>query len=109
MLFLSCIYVYFCLAFQENPYLIIFYNFLFYSASALALANASAAALNAFPLMAGTSSAIIGMVQIGSGLLGSSLASVLPTSPLILGTVLGALSLLSVLAGILVRGKEPNL
>jgi DHA1 family bicyclomycin/chloramphenicol resistance-like MFS transporter len=102
----SGIYVCLCFLLQEQPYLIILYHFCFYSASALAVANASAAALDIFPHRAGMSSAIIGTIQIGSGMVGSLLASLLPVSPLGIGIVLGSLSFLSVGTAIFIKIKN---
>ena len=92
--------------FPIPAYLLILYIICFCACSALAVVNASAAAMNLFPHMAGVASAMVGAVQIGSGGFGSAFASFLPNSPLFLGIGMGTLSLLSVLAGGLIAKKK---
>lgn len=82
-----------------QAFTLILYMVCFFGASALTIVNASAASMNLFPQMAGTSAAVIGTVQIGSGAIGSFIGSFLPVSPLGLGITMGILSLISFITG----------
>ncbi len=78
---------------------LIIYTIFFYVFSALATVNASSAAMNLHPEKAGVAAAMIGAIQIGSGFFGGLFASLIPTSPLMLGIVMGVLCLISLWAG----------
>ncbi len=95
-----------CFFFSEKSSFLVLYSICFYSASALTVVNSSAAAMNLYPEMAGTSSAMVGAVQIGSGAFGSTLASLLPISPIALGITLASLSLASFILGIFIEKKK---
>ncbi|HUX79125.1 MAG TPA: hypothetical protein VMW10_05195, partial [Alphaproteobacteria bacterium] len=94
-----------CLIFSIKAYLLVTYLICFFCISALAIVNASAAAMNLYPNMAGTASAMVGALQIGAGAIGSALASMLPVTPCAVVTTMGILSFLSYLAGILINKK----
>jgi DHA1 family bicyclomycin/chloramphenicol resistance-like MFS transporter len=96
---LSLIFVGICLLFPQNHYVLIIYIACFFILSPLVLINALAAAMNLFPHLAGTSSAMLLSVQIGSGILGSVTAAVLPISLLMLGVIMGSLSICSLITG----------
>jgi MFS transporter, DHA1 family, multidrug resistance protein len=102
---LSFTFVVACLFFPIKAYLLVLYVVCFFCISALAIVNATAAAMNLHPTMAGTSSAMVGAIQIGAGAVGSALASILPISPCAAGVTMGILSFLSFLAGILIKKK----
>jgi len=89
-----------------QAFILILYMVCFFGASALVVVNASAASMNLFPKMAGTSAAVIGTVQIGSGAIGSFLGSFLPVSPLALGIAMGILSLISFITGIFLKKEK---
>ncbi len=86
--------------------LLIVYVFCFFCMQALSVVNMSAAAMNFFPHMAGTSAAMVGAVQIGAGVFGSLLASLLPVSPFALGVTLGGLSLFTFMIGLFLEKKK---
>lgn len=92
--------------FPITPTLLVFYVICFFSMQALVVVNASAAAMSFFPHMAGTSSAMLGAVQISAGILGSLLASLLPISPSVLGLTMGSLSFASFILGIYLQHKN---
>ncbi len=102
---LSLLFVGLCFFFPLNPFLLIIYVLFFFSFSALVVMNASAGAMNLFPRMACTSSAMVDAIQIGSGAFGSAIATFLPVFPLALGIVMGGLSLLSLIAGLFLEKK----
>lgn len=102
---LSFAFVSVCLCFPIKASLLVFYVTGFFCISALAVVNATAAAMNLYPTMAGTSSAMVGAIQIGAGAIGSALASLLPISPCAAGMTMGILSFLSFLAGILIKKR----
>jgi len=56
--------------------------------------NASAAAMNLYSKIAGVAAALVGSIQIGSGFLGSSLASILPATPFALALVMTSFTIL---------------
>jgi len=105
-LLLSAIFLGICLLFSANALTVIFFSVVFYAASALAVVNASAAAMNLFPQIAGVASAMVGSVQIGSGFLGSILASFLPATPLVLAIVLTSMMLLSLIVSFIIARKK---
>ena len=102
---LSFVFVGACLFFPIKAYLLVLYVVSFFCISSLAIVNATAAAMNLYPKMAGTASAMMGALQIGAGAIGSALASVLPISPCAVGITMGILSFLSFLAGIFMKKK----
>lgn len=104
--FLSFAFVASAFILPITPTLLIVYVFCFFCIQALVVVNASAAAMNFFPHMAGTSSAMVGAVQIGSGVFGSLLASFLPTSPFTLGLAVGGLSFASFTIGLFLEKKK---
>lgn len=105
---ISLLFVGFCLFFPITPDLFILYIIFFFSFSAFSVINASAGAMNLFPYMACTASAMIDALQIGAGALGSGIASLLSISPLDLGMVMGGLSFLSLISGLFLE-KKPSL
>jgi len=102
-LLLSLAFVGACLFIPIKAYLLVLYIVCFFCISSLAVVNATAAAMNLYPKMAGTASAMVGALQIGAGAIGSALASLLPVSPCAVGLAMGILSLLSFLAGIFIK------
>jgi len=102
----SLIFVGACLLFPIGSFWLLFYIICFYSVAAMAIVNSTAAAMNLFPQMAGTSSAMVGAIQIGSGVIGSALASFLPSTPLFLGIAIGGLTLVSCVTGIFIERKR---
>lgn len=103
---LSIIFLGLCLLFPATALIVILYSTGFYAASALAVVNASTAAMNLFPKIAGIASAMVGSVQIGSGFIGSILASFLPITPLILAIVLTSLMFLSLIISTIIARKR---
>lgn len=83
-----------CLLFSATALLVIIFSVCFYAASALAVVNASAAAMNLYSKIAGVAAALVGSIQIGSGFLGSSLASILPATPFALALVMTSFTIL---------------
>jgi len=104
--FLSFILVGSAFIFPITSMLLIIYVFCFFCMQALSVVNMSAAAMNFFPQMAGTSSAMVGAVQIGAGVFGSLLASRLPVSPFALGVAMGGLSLATFIIGLFFQQKK---
>ncbi|MDZ4323372.1 MAG: multidrug effflux MFS transporter [Alphaproteobacteria bacterium] len=102
----SIIFLGICLLFPPTALTVILFSTGFYAASALAVVNASTAAMNLFPKIAGVASAMVGSIQIGSGFIGSILASFLPTTPLILAIVLTSMMFLSLIASFFIARKK---
>ncbi|OJW51236.1 MAG: hypothetical protein BGO67_13040 [Alphaproteobacteria bacterium 41-28] len=100
---LSLVFVGACLFIPIKAYLLVLYIVCFFCISSLAVVNATAAAMNLYPTMAGAASAMVGALQIGAGAVGSGLASLLPVSPSAVGLTLGILSFLSFTAGIFIK------
>ena len=92
--------------FPATALTVILFSAGFYAASALAVVNASTAAMNLFPKIAGVASAMVGSIQIGSGFIGSILASFLPITPLSLAIVLTSLMLASVMVSLIIAWKK---
>jgi DHA1 family bicyclomycin/chloramphenicol resistance-like MFS transporter len=90
----------------ETAPLLILYSVCFYGASALAVVNSSAAAMNLYPHMAGSAAALLGAVQIGAGAFGSAFSTLLPDSSLALGIALSGFSLASLILGIIIEKKR---
>lgn len=103
---LSVILLGISLLFSATAWNVILFSAGFYAASALAVVNASAAAMNLFPKIAGVASAMVGSIQIGSGFIGSILASFLPATPLILAIVLTCMMFLSLTASFVIARKK---
>ena len=103
---LSVIFLGTCLLFSANALTVILFSTGFYAASALAVVNASTASMNLFPKIAGVASAMVGSIQIGSGFIGSVLASLLPTTPLILAFVLTSMMFLSFIVSFIIARKK---
>lgn len=88
-----------------SAFIILLYSFCFCAASSVTVVNASAAAMNLYARIAGLSAALMGAIQIGGGAFGSSIASFLPDSTLILGFSMSGLSFLSLCLALFVGKK----
>ncbi len=103
---LSVLFLALCFIYPSSALLVILYSLFFYTTSALAVVNASAAAMNLFPKIAGIASAMVGSIQIGSGFLGGMIASFLPATTMALAIVMTSLTFLSVITSFFIaRGK----
>ena len=95
-----------CFVYPTSALLVILYSLCFYAASALAVVNASTAAMNLFPKIAGVASAMVGSIQIGSGFLGGMIASFLPATSLALAMVMTVLTFSSVTVSFFIARKK---
>jgi MFS transporter, DHA1 family, multidrug resistance protein len=81
--------------------------FLFVSATGLIVANSISGALNAFPQLSGSVSALIGAIQYGTGILGSALVSLFANgTPGPMGAVIAVCGLGSLLSALFLRARD---